>query len=283
MNKIALLFLFFPLVLSSQVMPYKLYNKNGKSITFERMSKELMHSDVVLFGEYHDNSIAHWLQIKLVKSLSEKKSIALGLEMFENDNAQEIQQYVEGKISEKSFDTLVRFWPNYKTDYRPMVEFAKENKIPVIATNVPRRYASLLYKKGMDTLLQLPEQEKQYMAPLPFPYDANLPSYKKMLEMFGNEKQPNENFPKAQAIKDATMAYFIVQNIQKNQLFIHINGSYHSDYYEGVYWYIQQYSTGLNVKTISVVEQKDIHKLDEENTKKADYLIVVDEDVVKTH
>ncbi len=278
MNKIALLFLFFPLVLSSQVMPYKLYNKNGKSITFERMSKELMHSDVVLFGEYHDNSIAHWLQIKLVKSLSEKKSIALGLEMFENDNAQEIQQYVEGKISEKSFDTLVRFWPNYKTDYRPMVEFAKENKIPVIATNVPRRYASLLYKKGMDTLLQLPEQEKQYMAPLPFPYDANLPSYKKMLEMFGNE-----NFPKAQAIKDATMAYFIVQNIQKNQLFIHINGSYHSDYYEGVYWYIQQYSTGLNVKTISVVEQKDIHKLDEENTKKADYLIVVDEDVVKTH
>lgn len=283
MNKIVLFFLFFPLVLSSQVLPYKLYNKKGKSITFERMTKELMHSDVILFGEYHDNSIAHWLQIKLVKSLREKKSIALGLEMFENDNAQVVQQYVEDKISEKSFDTLVRFWPNYKTDYRPLVEFAKEHKIPVIATNVPRRYASLLYKKGLDTLLQLPAEEKQYIAPLPFPYDADLPSYKKMLEMFGNEKQSNANLPKAQAIKDATMAYFIVKNIQKNQLFIHINGSYHSDYYEGIYWYIQQYSNGLNVKTISVVEQKDIHKLEEENAKKADYLIVVDEDVVKTH
>ena len=92
-----------------------------------------------------------------------------------------------------------------------------------------------------------------------------------------------ENLPKAQAIKDATMAYFIVKNLQKNSLFIHYNGSYHSDKYEGIFRYIKKSNPKAKITTIATVTQKNISKLETENKNKADFIIVVDEDVTKTY
>ncbi|MBW3518490.1 ChaN family lipoprotein [Flavobacterium sp. NKUCC04_CG] len=279
---IILFFLVFsPLVLPAQeAIPFVIYSKNGKQTTYKKLIKEASQKDVVLFGEYHDNSIVHWLQLKMAQNLVGQRSLILGAEMFEADNQVGLNQYLSGEVDQKGMDTLVRLWNNYKTDYKPLVDFAKAKQLRFIATNVPRRYASKVFKEGVASLGLLSAEEKKWMAPLPFPYDKNLPGYLKMMEMF--EDHANDNLPKAQAIKDATMAYFIQLNHLPNSLFLHFNGSYHSDNFEGINWYLNRYNSDLKVLTISTVSQENLSKLDKENLGKADYIIVTDKEITKT-
>lgn len=262
-------------------VPYKIYSTKGKAVSFEKMTRKLNHADVVLFGEFHDNSLGHWLQLELLKSLHANHDLMLGAEMFEADNQSGLNAYLKNEISEEDFSKEVRLWPNYKTDYKPLVDYAKEYQIPFIATNVPRRYASQIYKQGVPSLDTLSAEEKSWIAPLPFPYDANLPGYKKMMSMFEDEHF-NENLPKAQAVKDATMAYFITKNFKKGNLFLHFNGAYHSNFHEGIVWYLNRYSADLRIVTISMVVQDDVFQWDSENNDMADFIIVIDRNITKT-
>ncbi len=285
MKFITALFILIVSVASAQVQPYKIFTSEGKEVTFEKMSKSLQKADVVLFGELHNNSIAHYFQVKVAKSLHADKSkkLIIGAEMFERDQAEILQNYVKGKIDETAFEKEARLWNNYKTDYKPLLNFAKENNINYVATNVPRRYASLVYKKGVEALDTLSVEEKSWIAPLPFPYDKNLPGYVKMMEMFKDSNHANANFPKSQAIKDATMAHFLLTESQPNSIFLHLNGSYHSDNFEGIAWYINQYNKDKKIQTISVVEQVDVKKMEKEHLKKATFIIVVDADMPKSY
>lgn len=267
----------------SQITPYKIYTQKGKEVSIEQVVKNVVNADVVLFGEFHNNTINHWLQLQVLKELSKQKSVVFGLEMFERDQQEVINQYLDNIINEKQLDTLTRFWGNYKTDYKPMVTYAQMNQIPIIATNVPRKYASLLFKNGEKALMDLPSEEKQFIAPLPFPYDAELPAYKAMLDMFSDASHANENFPKAQAIKDATMAYSIIENLNKGDVFFHINGSYHSNNYEGIVWYLKEYKKGLKIKTLTVVEVDDVHDVKKDDLKLADYIIYLPNDIIKSY
>jgi uncharacterized iron-regulated protein len=261
--------------------PYKIYDKVGQEMSYSKMLSITNKSDVVLFGEMHDNSIIHWLQLELTKDLAQKKNLVLGAEMFEADNQDELNNYLSGKINQKQLDTTARLWKNYRTDYKPLVEFAKEKKFSFIATNIPRKFASLVYKNGFQALDTLSTEQKSWIAPLPIAYDAELPGYKAMLEM--DELHANENLPKAQAAKDATMAYFISKNLKPETTFIHYNGTYHSDNFEGINWYLKKYASKAKVITIATVEQEDIIRFEKENQNKADIIIVVDKDVTKTH
>lgn len=263
--------------------PFRLYSKEGKEISYKKMVDDCAKQDVVLFGEFHNNSIVHWLQLQVMKNLSQKRSLIFGLEMFERDQQMILNLLLNNEIDQKRFDTITRFWNNYKTDYHPMVSYAKDKKIPLIASNVPRKYASLLYKQGEEALVKLSDKEKQWMAPLPFPYDASLPAYQEMLKMFYDPTHANPNFPKAQAIKDATMAYSITENWQQGQLFYHINGSYHSNNYEGIYWYLKKYNSNLKVVTISVVEVDEVSKFNKEDKNLADYIFYIPTDMTKTY
>jgi len=285
MKFIRALFLLMVSVVSAQVQPYKIFTSEGKEVSFEKMSKSLQNADVVLFGELHNNAIAHYFQVKVAKSLHAdiSKKLIIGAEMFERDQAEILQNYVKGKLDEKEFEKEARLWNNYKTDYKPLLNFAKENNINYVATNVPRRYASLVYKKGVEALDTLSMQEKSWIAPLPFPYDKNLPGYVKMMEMFKDSNHANENFPKSQAIKDATMAHFLVTELQPNSIFLHLNGSYHSDNFEGIAWYVNKYDRNLKIQTISVVEQADVNKLEKEHLNKATFIIAVDADMPKSY
>jgi uncharacterized iron-regulated protein len=263
---------------------YFLFNKEGKDIKYEKMLKEVADADIVLFGESHDNPISHWLQLELTKDLFETKKdkLVLGAEMFESDNQVILNEYLESKISLSGFESEARLWPNYKTDYKPLVEFAKANNLPFVASNVPRRYASLVNKSGFEGLEELSAEAKAFLPPLPIKYDAELNCYKSMMEMEGMGNHVTENFPKAQAIKDATMSYFILKNWSEGKLLIHYHGSYHSENFESIYWYLKQANPDLKIVTIHTVSQKDVSELEVENTGKADYTVCVDEDMTKT-
>ena len=279
---ISLVALFFTVSVFAQTKtPFVLYDSKGKKVSYQKMIRVLAQNDIVLFGEYHNNAIAHWLQLSVTKDLFEKRKLTLGAEMFERDNQQALDYYLQGKINAKGLDSLARLWKNYPTDYAPLVNFAKENNIPFTATNIPRKYASLVSKKGFTGLDSLTTIEKSWMAPLPMAYDPELPGYKNMIAMMGGHG--GENLPKAQASKDATMAHFIVTTQVPGSLFIHYNGSYHSENYEGIGWYLAKTNPLLKIKTITTVSQKNIQNLALENLNKAHYIICVDSDMTNTY
>lgn len=281
-TKFLSLLLLFTIVLHAQdKKSYQLFDKNGKKVSYDKLLKASLKTQVVLFGEYHNNSVSHWLQLELTKDVAAKTPVVLGAEMIEADNQTQLNQYLKGEIDQKKLDSTARLWKNYPTDYKPLVDFAKENNFDFIATNIPRRYASMVSKKGFEALETLTPEEKTWIAPQPIPYDASLPGYVEMMKMMGDHTSPN--MPKAQASKDATMAYFINKNLKANSVFIHYNGTFHSDNFDGINWYLKTYNPSIEIVTISTVEQKDISKLEKENHNKADFILVIDEDVTKTY
>lgn len=260
---------------------YAIFTSEGVETHYDELKEHAKSSDILLFGEQHNSAISHWLQYELTNDLIQERKVKLGAEMFERDNQKPLNDFLNDQIDQKGLDTLARLWSNYKTDYAPLVRLAKENKIEFIATNIPRRYANMVFRKGFEVLDSLAIDEKKWIAPLPIAYDPDLPTYQNILTMMGEHGTPE--LVKAQAIKDATMAFSILENRIENELFIHYNGAYHSDFYEGILWYLKLTEPKLKYKTISTVTQKDISFLEKEHLGKADFIIVVNENVTTTY
>lgn len=278
---IALFVYTYSLSFSQDKPAYLIYNAKGKQVTYQKMIADLAKKDITLFGESHNNPISHWLEYEVTADLAKQKPMILGAEMMEADNQEAVDKYLKGEIDEEQLPKEARLWPNYATDYAPLLDFAKENKLAFIATNIPRRYASMVFKNDFQALDSLSETEKSWIAPLPIKFDPDLPTYQNISKMMGEHGSPL--LVKAQAIKDATMAYFILKNYKDGSGFIHYNGSYHSDDYEGILWYLKQEKPNLKYGTISTVSQDDNSKLDKENLNKADYIICVDAKMTTTY
>lgn len=281
-----LIFLFVSVPMISQDMvAFRIFDSNGKPAVFSDVVAAAEKADVVFFGEFHNDPIGHWLQYELTKSLYEKTAgkLVLGAEMFESDNQLIMNEYLNGLIPPKKFGEEARLWPNYETDYKPLVEFALKSKIPFIATNIPRRYASAVAKDGFEALEKLSPEARALIAPLPLAYDENLNCYKSMLSMGGMGSKGGANLPKAQAAKDATMAYFILKYRKPGQIFLHYNGSYHSDRHEGIVWYLKQADKNLKIVVISSTSQPDVSVLSDETKGQGDFILCVPESMTKTH
>lgn len=268
----------------SQEKAFQIFTGRGNKVSFHQLERAALRGEFVFFGELHDDPIAHWIQRELLASLFEKHGADLvcGSEMFEQDNQAQVDAYLAGRLNEKQFADSCRLWTNFDTDYKPMLDFAKANHLPWIATNIPRRYASLVFKNGLQALDSLSNRERLWLAPLPFPLDTTLSQYAALTD---GEMHMGPNFVRAQAIKDATMAYFIWKNWAPGKVFYHLNGSYHSDYYQGILWYLQHYGQIAyeRMVTISTVTQADISKLDPAYKGKADFIICVPETMTRTH
>jgi uncharacterized iron-regulated protein len=143
-----LMLLFAELLFAQHKPAYVLYNAKGKKVSYKKMINDLGSRDIVLFGEFHNNPIAHWLQLEVTKDLGTKRKLVLGAEMFEQDNQPALDLYLQKKLSAKGLDSVARLWKNYPTDYAPLVNYAKDNNIPFAASNIPRRYASLVSRGG---------------------------------------------------------------------------------------------------------------------------------------
>ena len=274
--------LFCNFVYSQNKQAFIIYSKSGKKTNFKKLVDRAKHSDCILFGEYHDNPIAHWIQLELTNEII-SSNLVLGFEMFESDQQRILDLYVSEKIDEKQFKDSCRLWPNYETDYKPLVDLAKRNNLSCIASNVKRKYASLFFKKGRAVLDTLSEKEKKQFAPLDFKIDSTLSQYREIRKMGGHEM--GGNMMEAQAFKDATMAMHILKYLELNFQVIHFNGSFHSDFHQGILWYIQQTEFGKKKKTLTIatVTQNDIYKLQKENINKADFIICTPENMTKTH
>ncbi|NJB85532.1 putative iron-regulated protein [Lewinella marina] len=276
-----LLIMFSAIVVGQKNPAYQLFNESGRKVHFGKMMKELREADIILFGEYHDNPIAHWMELEIIDGLGK---YSLGMEMFETDEQERLDEFMNGQITLEELDSLTGgVWPNFKTDYLPLLQAARADSSKVYATNTPRRFARMVFQRGFVVLRSLDEADRAYLPPLLPPYDPELPGYKAMRVQGHGSGHSGENFPKAQAIKDATMAWFIVKNAEPGVPFVHVNGSYHSDNFEGISWYLRQYKPQLKVMTITTLEQPEIDELRPESVGKANFTLLVPSNMTKTY
>lgn len=256
-------------------MSYQWYNNKGEKIDFKRVAESCLEKDITLFGELHDNPIAHQFQLEMGKYFFNKagERVTIGAEMFERHQVSFLETYLKDGDVEK-FKKSTELWSNFQTDYFPLLAYCQTNKIPYCATNITRPYANLVFKYGQDTLSKLKQSILDNICPLPFPVDSSASQYKELLKMGNEMGGRGVNFAAAQSIKDATMAWFILQNLKENGKFLHLNGSFHSDYYQSICYYLKYYRPKTSFATISVIEKKKVNKIRKEDLLKADFILL---------
>ena len=285
MKKILTLAAIFLLLFAfkSDKKAYQIFDNKGKERHYAEILEAANEADVILFGEFHDNPIDHWLEQELTKDLysDKKENLILSAERFEADDQITIDEYLSGAVSEKTLKEEAKLWTNYPSDYKPLLDFAKKNKLRFVAANIPRRYASMVYSKGLEKLDSINVDAKRWMASLPMAYDSTLKCYQDIFTKA--EGHGGQNLPKSQAVKDATMAWFILKNWSAGKTLIHFNGSYHSDFHQGIEWYLKNSNPGLKILTVGSVEQDEIEELDKESLGQADFIICTPTSMSKSY
>ena len=312
MNIHRTLFINFLLIIGSQLFAqvtennYKIYSvKSGKEVTLNDIAEDMKNNDVLFFGEEHNDSVAHYLENKMFEMLYQKftNNITLSMEMFDRDVQTVMNEYLKGGIREKNFTKDARIWSNYK-DYKPLVEFAKNNKLDIICANAPSRYTNLANRKGQKALMELSDESKKYFAPLP--YDtASGKYYEKLLALTTHtptstadttvkdttvKKMPpvmstGFNIIMGQSLWDATMAYSISEYLKKNKgkKVMQLNGRFHSDEGLGILTHLKKYSRKTKSLIISALTDESFPNIDWNKHKHlGDYIIITDPSVPKT-
>jgi uncharacterized iron-regulated protein len=258
-------------------------SRTVETIDLETLAGRVASAEVVLFGEFHDDPGTHQLQLALLEALARRRhQVLLSLEMFERDVQPVLDAYLAGEITEETFLARSRPWSNYATDYRPLVEFARAQHWPVLAANVPRRLAAQVGRGGLDTLSALPGEERSFAAAeIGCPHDRY---HQRFVETMGDHPGMDEamidRFYKAQCLKDETMAEAIVDAIERypGALVVHMNGSFHSDYGDGVPARIVRRRPGTRVTILTGIPVPELeHAPVTENLERADYLLFTKE------
>lgn len=281
------LWLALPLGLIAQDKPaYLFYSPKGKVLSYGAVLKTLQKADVVLFGETHDDPIAHWLAYELVRDLAHLKpeSLLVGMEMAEADQQETFLRYLKGEIL--TLDKLASetsLWPNFRTDYAPVLEFCRKNNIPFYATNAPQALVKAVSRQGASALETMAPGMRRHIAPLPLPRLDTLSCYRRLDSLAQAHGMNPEPFRLAQMLRDATMAHHIHQAWKPGTLFFHLNGRYHSDYHEGIAAYLRLYGPGLKVVVITTEEVPDPTRYKPTPPYAADVFLVVSETMTRTH
>ena len=281
--------IFNPLLCSAE-SNYKIRvfdTKSNKNVGLEKMiNKFSKKMDVIFVGEIHDDKVTHMIESIIFEKLNEENQIwDLSMEMFERDIQDVINAFLQGVIDEKTFLKLSRAWPNYKTDYKPLVEYAKENQLKLIAANIPRKYASLIAKGGFEAINKLTQSQKEHVTTnLYAPKNRYYRKFKKtMSAMRGHSKDKSKfnkmiyNIYKAQCSKDNTMAESIYKHLKNNnkRKVVHYNGKFHSDSFLGTVKSLKKYNRKLKIGVISIIpfEDKIPLRLKKEDRKLGNFVI----------
>ena len=282
----------------SGYVPQRVYDTREKRFTdFEAMSADLARADVVLVGEQHDDPNTHRLERAILEGLARRHvPVTLSLEMFERDVQDSVDTYVSGTGGEEDFLKGSRPWPRYATDYRPLVEFARARKWPVVAANVPRRIASDIAKTGRPGVDALSAADRRLAAAdLLCPHDDYFARFAEQMggHPAGSGPGPAPGSPSgsaaadttteryywAQCVKDETMAESIANAFGKLEgrpgLVAHFTGAFHSEYGEGTGERVRRRLGGRRVIAVSIlpVENFDDVAPGADDLKRAEYLV----------
>jgi uncharacterized iron-regulated protein len=256
---------------------YKAFDGQGNPVKLDDIVKAMSSNDVAFLGEEHDDAVGHAIEAELfkraVEEYSPQRRVALSMEMFERDVQIVVDEYLRGLISEQHFLASSRPWGNYKTDYRPLLELAKEKHLDVIAANAPRRYVNMVSRNGRDSLNGLSREAKTWLAPLPYP-DPSSAYAEKFKAIMANSGDPSAktmmgNIVYSQALWDATMANSIANYLSKNKgaLVVHLNGGFHTESRLGTVEQLLNYRPKTKAIVVTMKSEEDFHKFDPQKHK----------------
>ncbi|KAK4524590.1 hypothetical protein GAYE_SCF04G2491 [Galdieria yellowstonensis] len=267
---------------------YRIYDNKGNKIDLNSLFSLLRDRQVVLIGETHDDSVAHELELAIVKYLYElqdagndMKPLVVSLEFFDYDMQGFLDSYIEKKITEPEFLKACMRQPDNIEDYLPLLRFCRERRIPVLASNAPRHIIERVRKDGKEYLNSLKEEESFGIPPLPYPaasesYEAKfmaLMNHQLMLaahgmwkdDLYTLSKQEGfqrrlNNYLEAQNLWDASMAYNIVNKIQENPraTVCHICGKFHMEGGLGIPEHLHNYAPHLNLVSVTIVPEESM-------------------------
>lgn len=235
---------------------YKIYDtKAKKETTIDAIADAFGNADVLFFGEEHNDSIGHLLEKMILEKSYEKigDRLILSMEMFETDVQMVLDEYLAGYIKEKNLIKEARAWNNYN-DYKPLVEYAKEHKIKVIAANTPARYTGSVSRNGYEILEKLSPEAKKFLPPLPID-TATGKYYEKFLEVMGEHaNMPGLHMFQSQNLWDATMAWSVYNAWKKNKgtKVYHLNGKFHTDEKLGIPAQLVKYAGKKDIKVLNI-------------------------------
>lgn len=244
--------------------PHRIYDVREREYSdLEALAAVAARSEVVFFGEQHNDGNAHRLQRALLESVARRRAdVVLSLEMFERDVQPVLDAYLAGRIDEATFLAAARPWPNYQADYRPLVEFAKAKGWRVLAANVPRPIANAVSKTGLSAVRALPDSARGWAArDFWCPKDDYFERFGASMGGHGpTTPEGMQMFYEAQCVKDETMAESIVaaRTGPAAPLVIHMNGSFHSDFRDGT----AERVTRRSVKDVLVISAMPVPDLD---------------------
>lgn len=269
---------------------YKIYSvAQQKLVTPDDIIASMGHADVLFFGEEHNDSTGHYLEFLLFKKLTEKypAKAALSMEMFETDCQTVLNEYLGGLIREKNLLTDARVWHNYK-DYRPMIELAKANHIPVVAANAPGRYTNMVNRLGLTSLQKLDATGKSYLPPLPID-TATGRYYDKFVDIMGGHagmaSMAGMQMYQAQNTWDATMGWSIAKFYKSHPGYkiMQINGGFHSEEKLGAAAQLLKYAPRARIINIAAYADDSFDNPDwSKFAKNADFIILTDPKLPKT-
>ncbi|MCO4292321.1 ChaN family lipoprotein [Solitalea sp. MAHUQ-68] len=263
---------------------YKIFSvKERKQVNLNQLIKEAKGFQVIQFGEEHNDSVGHFLELSIFKELNLAfgQQLALSMEMFERDVQLVLDEYLKSLIKEKNFINEARCWKNYN-DYKPLIEYAREKKLAVIAANAPARYVNRVARLGMASLNDLSEDARKWLPSLPIDTLEGA-YYNKFLETMGGHSMPGMQIYQSQNLWDASMAEAIVTFINKNKGYkvFQLNGRFHSDEYLGTCYRLKK--AGLKVMTISCFSDNSFENPDfSKFLNLADYVIITDPKVKRS-
>ncbi len=264
---------------------YRVFDAKGNPSSISEVVKRLEGVDVVFLGEQHDDAVGHAVQLEIfrqaLEAYSPKRKVALSLEMFERDVQVVLDEYLGGLISETHFMSSSRPWGNYKTDYRPLVEIAKERKLFVIAANAPRRYVNMVSRNGRDALNGLSKEAKNWLAPLPFaePSEAYAKKFKALMGPSAEAQMGIDKILASQSLWDATMANSVANYLKNNKgsLTVHLNGSFHTENRLGTAEHLLRYQPKAKVLVVTIRYEDNFKTFDAaKHTDLGDFVILTD-------
>ena len=264
---------------------FSVFDGTGNKSNLNAITSSLGQYDVVFLGELHDDAVGHAIQAEIFRTAVEqftgKRRVTLSLEMFERDVQVVLNEYLAGQITENHFMLSSRPWGNYNTDYRPMVELAKEKKLDVVAANAPRRYVNMVSRGGRDVLNGLSAEGKSWLAPLPYA-EASETYSKKFRALMGGSGEAVmglDNILNSQSLWDATMAYWVSESLKKNKgsLVIHLNGGFHTESRLGTVEQLLKYKPDAKILVVTMRYEKDFKIFDPTiHTGIGDFVILTD-------
>jgi uncharacterized iron-regulated protein len=275
----------------SAYVPERVFDTRRRAFSdFEVMLADLARADVVMVGEQHDDPNTHRLEAAILQGLLRRGvPLIVSLEMFERDVQIQMDGYLAGRIAEEEFLKTSRPWPRYATDYRALVEMAKAHGWPVVASNVPRRYAVEVAKVGLAALDALPPAERALIArELQCPLDGYFLRFAETMGAHsapGDEKSSedakakSERYYLSQCVKDETMAESIGAAFERQSgrpgTVVHFNGAFHSDFGAGAAERVRRRLPGRRVAVVTVMPTQDIDGAvpADEDLKRAEYLV----------